>query len=98
VFTAADAKLDAGRWHQVAVSGEPTPDGKWRARLYLDGTLVHEGTTTKLAGPLTLPPSLVLGAEIFYFHDAYYRGLVGRTLVFDRPLGAAALAALKPAG
>ena len=31
-------------------------------------------------------PSLILGAEIFYFHDAYYRGLIGRTLVFNRTL------------
>ena len=38
----------------------------------------------------------MLGAEIFYFHDAYYRGLVGRTLVFDRALGSADFAALKP--
>jgi hypothetical protein len=78
------------------VPGEPTADRKWKVKLYLDGKLVHEGTTKQLAAPLTLPPSVVLGAEIFYFHDAYYRGLVGRTLVFDRPLGAADLTALKP--
>ncbi len=95
-FTAADGKLDADRWYQVAVTGEPTADKKWTVRLYLDGKLVHEGTTKQLAAPLTLSPSVVLGAEIFYFHDAYYRGLVGRTLVFDRPLAAADLAALKP--
>jgi hypothetical protein len=97
VFTAARARLDADRWYQVAMTGEPTADGRWRVRLYLDGTPVHEGTTKALAAPLTLPPSVVLGAEIVYFHDAYYRGLVGRTLVFDRPLAAADLAALKPA-
>jgi hypothetical protein len=96
VFTAADAKLDADRWYQVAVTGEPTADKKWTVRLYLDGKLVHEGTTKQLAAPLTLSPSVVLGAEIFYFHDAYYRGLVGRTLVFDRPQGAVDLTALKP--
>lgn len=44
--------------------------------------------------PLNLPPSAVLGAEIFYFHDAYYRGLVGRTLIFDRAIGAGDIAAL----
>jgi len=31
---------------------------------------------------------LILGAEIFYFHSSYYRGLIGRTLVFDRTLTA----------
>lgn len=96
VFTATDAKLDADRWYQVAVAGEPTADKKWTVRLFLDGKMVHEGTTKQLAAPLNLPPSVVLGAEIFYFHDAYYRGLVGRTLVFDRPLAPADLAALKP--
>jgi len=97
VFTADEVKLDADRWYRVAVSGEPTADATWRVKLYLEGTLVHEGTTKQLAAPLTLPPSVVLGAEIFYFHDAYYRGLIGRTLVFDRTLGAADLAGLKPA-
>jgi len=96
VFTAGDTKLDADRWYQVAVTGEPTADKKWKVRLYLDGKLVHEGTTKQLAAPLTLPPSVVVGAEIFYFHDAYYRGLVGRTLVFDSSQGATDLTALKP--
>jgi hypothetical protein len=98
VFTATDAKLDTDRWYQVAVTGEPTADKKWKVRLFLDGKMVHEGMTKQLAAPLNLPPSVVLGAEIFYFHDAYYRGLVGRTLVFDRALGATDLAALKPKG
>lgn len=97
VFTAGEAEMAADRWYQLAVTGEPTPDRKWRVRLYLDGKAVHEGTTKQLASPLT-PPSVVLGAEIFYFHDSYYRGLVGRTLVFDRPLDAAALAGLRPTG
>jgi len=96
VFTAAGPKLDADRWYQVAVTADPTDDKKWRVRLYLDGKLVHEGATGQLAAPMTLPPSAILGAEIFYFHDSYYRGLVGRTMVFDRPLNAAELAALKP--
>ena len=98
VFTPEGTKLDADHWYQVAVTGEPTADKKWKVRLFLDGKMVHEGTTKQLAAPLNLPPSVVLGAEIFYFHDAYYRGLVGRTLVFDRTLGATDLAALKPKG
>ena len=39
-----------------------------------------------LEGPANIPPSLILGAEIFYFHDAWYRGLIGRTLVFKKAL------------
>lgn len=96
-FTATDAKLDADRWYQVAMTGEPTPDNKWRVRLYLDGKQVHEGTTKKLAAPVAISPSAVLGTELFYFHNAYYRGLIGRTLVFDRPLGGKDLSGLKAA-
>ena len=25
---------------------------------------------------------MILGAELFYFHDSYYRGLIGRTTVY----------------
>ncbi len=39
-------------------------------------------------------PSLILGAEIFYFHDAYYRGLIGRTLVLHRVVSAGEVAGL----
>ncbi|MBI3874591.1 MAG: hypothetical protein HY300_01195 [Verrucomicrobia bacterium] len=45
---------------------------------------------------MNIPPSIVLGAELFYMHDAYYRGLIGRTTVFDRALPAEEIAALAP--
>jgi len=35
-----------------------------------------------------------VGAEIFYVHDAYYRGLIGRTLAFDRAVPPAEIASL----
>lgn len=92
VFT-AKPDLVADRWQHVAMTGEPV-GGKWRVRLYLDGKPIHEETTTKLAAPMQVPPSLILGAEIFYFHDSYYRGLLGRTLVFERTLAAEEIAAL----
>lgn len=96
-FAAEEATLEAGRWYQVAMTGEPTADQRWRVRLYLDSRQVQEGTTQKFASPAGIPPSAILGAELFYFHNAYYRGLIGRTLLFDRPLGAGALAGLKAA-
>ena len=40
--------------------------------LYLDGKQVHEGISQKVAAPLSPPPSLVLGPELFYLHDNYY--------------------------
>lgn len=54
-----------------------------------DGAEVGGGLTSKMDAPTLTPPSLILGAEIFYFHDAYYRGLIGRTLVFERALSSA---------
>ena len=96
VFTAESPKLDADEWRQVALTGEPTPDKKWKVRLFVDGKQVKDAETKQLAAPLSIPPSVILGAEIFYFHDAYYRGLIGRTLIFDRLLNADDLMKLKP--
>jgi hypothetical protein len=89
----SEAKLEADRWYHVALTGEPE-GGKWRVRLYLDGKVVREGLSQKFQAPATVPPSLILGAELFYLHDAYYRGLIGRTLVFGRALSGQELAAL----
>ena len=74
------------RVRHVALTGEPTQNKQWRIKLYLNNRLVHEGETKQLASPLTIPPSIVLGTEIFYFHHAYYRGLIGRTTVLNRAL------------
>jgi hypothetical protein len=82
----ADATLQADRWSHLALTGKPTADKKWQVRLYLDGKLVKEGVTQKFAAPATIPPSLILGAELFYLHSSYYRGLIGRTTLFDRTL------------
>jgi hypothetical protein len=87
------AKLDADKWQHVAMTAEPK-DGQWLVRLYLDGQPVGEGLTKKFPADSAIVPSLILGAEIFYFHDAYYRGLVGRTLVLHRVLPVEEIAAL----
>jgi hypothetical protein len=96
VITTVEPTIEADRWCQVALIGEPNADKKWRVRLYVDGKQVQEGTTKALAAPMSIPPSLIFGAEIFYFHDAYYRGLIGRTLVFDRAIDEVALRGLRP--
>lgn len=85
-------KIEADRWSHIAMTAKPT-DGKWDIRVYLDGKQVGEGLT-KWESTATIPPSLILGAEIFYFHDAYYRGLIGHTLIFDRTLSADEIAKL----
>lgn len=87
------AKLDADRWQHVAMTAEPK-DGQWFVRLFLEGQPVGEGQTKKFPADSPIVPSLILGAEIFYFHDAYYRGLIGRTLALHRALDAAELAGL----
>lgn len=78
-------KIEADRWTHVAMTAEPS-SGQWHIRLYLDGKPVGEGMTKKCPADSGIVPSLILGAEIFYFHDAYYRGLIGHTLVFERTL------------
>jgi hypothetical protein len=82
---ASETQIAADRWHHVAMTGQPE-GGQWRVRLYLDGKQVGEGVTQKCPADAPVVPSLILGAEIFYFHDAYYRGLIGRTLVLERAL------------
>lgn len=79
----SQTKIEADRWTHVAMTAEPST-GQWHVRLYLDGKQVGEGQTTKFPSDSAIVPSLILGAEIFYLHDAYYRGLIGHTLVFDR--------------
>ena len=90
-------KIEADRWTHVAMTAEPSA-GQWHINLYLDGKLVSEGSTKKFPSDSAIVPSLILGAEIFYFHDAYYRGLIGHTLVFDRMLLADEVARLAKDG
>ncbi len=93
---AGETKLDADKWYQVAVTGEPTKDGKWKIQLYLDGKPVGNGESKAIGPVLSQSYSLVVGTEIFYFHDSYYRGLLGRTLVFDEALPSEKIKELKP--
>jgi hypothetical protein len=80
------------------MTGEPTREKKWRLRLFIDGQQVKEGVTQKTEAPTSIQYSLVLGTELFYFHSSYYRGLLGRTLMFDHTLTAEELAQLVKAG
>lgn len=53
---------------------------------YVDGKLVKEAPSAKVAAPQPMPWALVLATERFYLDSAYYHGLIGRTTVFDRAL------------
>ncbi len=90
----SNTRIESDRWCHVTLTGEPTEGRKWRVRLFLDGKQVQEGTTQKLESPLMIPPSLILGAELFYMHTADYRGLIGRTTVYNRTLTGEEVAAL----
>ena len=81
-----DAQLQADRWYSLAMTGEPTPDHKWRIRVYVDGKRVLEGVTVRFDAPAQIGASLILGSELFYLHDSWYRGLIGRTTLLDRVL------------
>jgi hypothetical protein len=78
------ATLEAGRWRHVAMTAAPEA-GQWRVRLFLDGKPAGEGLSAKFASPASIPPSCILGSELFYLHDAWYRGLIGRTILLGRP-------------
>ena len=55
-------------------------------RVYVNGNRVLEGVTEKFDAPASIPPSLILGSALFYLHDSWYRGLIGRTTMLDRVL------------
>jgi hypothetical protein len=90
---ATEPAVAADRWTHVALTAAPEA-GRWRVRLLVDGRLAAEGISKTFAAPASIPPSLVLGVELFYFHDAFYRGLIGRTRVLDRALTEAEVADL----
>ena len=90
----SSSMVEADRWSHIAMTAEPTETKKWRVRLYLDGKRVLEGVTEKLDAPASIPPSLILASELFYLHDSWYRGLIGRTMLLDRVLGEEEVAAL----
>ena len=52
---------------------------------YLSSYKAYEKYQT-LPFAMSFGGGLVLGAERYYLHDSYYRGLLGRTLVFNRAL------------
>jgi hypothetical protein len=90
----SSATVEADRWSHVAMTAEPTEAKKWRVRIYLNGKKVVEGVTEKLEASGSVAPSLILGSEIFYLHDSWYRGLIGRTMLLDRALGEAEISEL----
>lgn len=77
--------LEANRWYHVAMTCLPVGE-HWQVRLFVDAKQVAEGATTKFPASSVVPDSLILGAELFYLHSSYYRGLIGRTLVLSRVL------------
>jgi len=88
------ATVPADAWSQVAMTAEPTETKKWRVRIYLNGKKVTEGVTEKLDATPQTAPSLIFGSEIFYLHDSWYRGLIGRSTLLNRALSEAEIAEL----
>ena len=84
----SSAHLVADRWYHVALSTRPE-GGQWKTTLYLDGEPAGSGNCASMPTDTEVPDSLVLGAELFYLHEAYYRGLMGQVLVVPRALEAA---------
>lgn len=79
--------IEAGRWTHVGVTCVLEGEA-WTMSLFADGREIARRRSERLREPLNVKPSIVLGAELFYLHGAYYRGLIGRTMVYDRVLSA----------
>jgi hypothetical protein len=90
----SSATVEADKWSHVALTAEPTEAKKWRVRIYLNGKKVAEGVTEKLEATGQTAPSLIFGSELFYLHDSWYRGLIGRTMLLDRALDESQIAEL----
>ncbi|HND53446.1 MAG TPA: hypothetical protein PLV92_13645, partial [Pirellulaceae bacterium] len=79
VIMSSAAEVQADKWQHVALTATPS-SGQWQIRVLLDGREVASGVTQKCPIDAPVVSSIILGAEIFYLHDAYYRGLIGRTV------------------
>jgi hypothetical protein len=64
---------------------------------YLGAYRSYEGRDT-VPFAMSLNGGLILGAERYYLHDAYYRGLIGRALVCKRSLQPGEIASLAKDG
>jgi hypothetical protein len=93
----SEATLEANRWRHVALTATPT-EGQWRIRLFLDGQEVATGMTKQSPADAPVSDSLILGGELFYLHDAYYRGLIGEVQVIGRALSPEQLQTLSARG
>src|SRR5262249_55832809 len=80
------AVVEADKWSHVAMTAEPTETKKWRVRIYHNGKKVAEGVTEKLNATGQTGHSLIFGSELFYLHDSWYRGLIGRSMLIGRAL------------
>ena len=77
--------IPANKWSHVAMTAKAS-NKFWKVKLFVNGESVAEGISQKFTSDTVIPPSLILGAELFYLHDAYYRGLIGHTIILERSL------------
>jgi len=94
-WSGKEVTVRADQWQHVAVTAGVNAEKHWEIRLYLDGKEVHRAVEKKAPVPLRAHDCLILGTELHYLHSNYYHGLIGRTLLFDRVLSAAEIAALR---
>jgi hypothetical protein len=81
----SSVSLQADRWYHVTMTAKPEHEGL-RIRLFVDGEPVGEGTASLPTSELSVSDNIVLGAELYYLHDAYFRGSIGRVVVLTREL------------
>jgi hypothetical protein len=78
-------RLEADRWYHLAMTCTPLEDS-WLVRLFVDGQQVGSGAAKSLPVTSKISDSLVIGAELYYLHGAYFRGLMSDVMIIQRSL------------
>jgi hypothetical protein len=80
-----EAVLKPDTWSRITVTGDAKPGEKVKLSFYVNGKLVKESMSAKVA-EVNVHPSLILGSELYYLDSAFYRGLIGRVTIYGRAL------------
>jgi len=81
-----DEKIEQGKWYHFTVVADGKDKEKMNFYIYINGKLVKQEVSQKFNSPLRMQSILVIGAEPFYLHEAYFRGKIGKITIYDKAL------------
>lgn len=85
-FIWTEAEIEPNKWYHIVFVGETQKDKKMKFSFYLNGKLIKEKISDKITSPMKFYPFVILGAEIYYLHEGFYRGLIGPLIVYKKAL------------